>query len=74
MTIGLDGAIHWNLVGFTHDFIYGLCYITFFFFFTFVYVCPQRPEGALYESLVFQVSASRLMWVLRSEVDPLVEQ
>lgn len=52
----------------------GCAILLFFFFFTFVYVRPQRPEGALYESLVFQMSASRLMWVLRSEVGPLIEQ
>lgn len=61
-----------ELGGFTHDFIYELCYITIFFIY--VYVCLQRPEGALYESLVLQVSASHLMWVLRSEVDPLIQQ
>lgn len=44
------------------------------FFCVCVYVCPQRPEGSLYESLVFRVSASHLMWVLRSEVGPLIEQ
>lgn len=72
MTIGLDGAIHWKLVIFTFDFIYGLCYITFFF--TYVFVCPQRPERALYESLVLQVSVSHLMWMLSSELGPLIEQ
>lgn len=43
-------------------------------FFSYVYVCSQRSKGALYESLVLQVYVSHLIWMLRSELGPLIGQ